>query len=64
MYFEALQQQCHDRMQQRQREAHAERLAMQARGQRQKHRRRLALAAAFDLLLRARRQAARHGAGA
>lgn len=62
LHYEALQQLCHDRTQQRLREADAERLALQARGQRQ--RRRLALATGLDLLLRARREAARHGAGA
>jgi hypothetical protein len=64
MHYEALQHQCHERMQQRQREAQAERLVRQARGQRQQRRKRLALGAAFEVLLRARRHAARHGAGA
>jgi urease accessory protein UreE len=64
LHYEALQQLSHDRTQQRRREAEAERLALQARGQRQRRRSRLALTAGLDLLLRARRPAARHGAGA
>jgi hypothetical protein len=64
MHYEALQHQCHERMQRRRREAQAERLVRQARGKRQLRRRRLALGNAFEVLLRARRHAARHWAGA
>ena len=63
LHFEALQQLTRDRVQQRQAEAQAERLALQARGQRQHRRKRLAQAAGLDLLLRARRHAAGHQAG-
>jgi hypothetical protein len=40
MHYEALRQLCHDRCERLQREAEAERLALQARGQRQQRRRR------------------------
>ena len=43
MHYQALLQLCHDRCERLQREAEAQRLALQARGQRQRRRRRLAL---------------------
>jgi hypothetical protein len=58
LHHEALRQLTHDRQQLRQREAEAERLARQARGQRQR-RRQLTLEAALGLL---RHRHAAHGA--
>jgi hypothetical protein len=54
----------HERLERYLREAEADRRALQARGRQQRRRRRLALAAGLELLLRARQQAARLGAGA
>lgn len=64
LHFEALQQLTHDRAHQRLADAHAQRLALQARGQKQRRRKRLALTAGLELLLRARRHAAGQRAGA
>jgi hypothetical protein len=57
LHYEALQRLTHDRRQQREREAGAERLALQDRGRRQRRVRRLALAAGLEKLLAARRHA-------
>jgi hypothetical protein len=59
LHFEALQQLCHDRSDRLLHEAEAERLAFHARARRQQRSRRWALDAAFELLLRAGRQARR-----
>ena len=64
LHYEARQLLCHERQQERLREAEAERLVNQARGARQRRRRMVALAARFDRLLHPRRQVAGHGAGA
>jgi hypothetical protein len=63
LHWEEHQLACHDRLQRLRREADAQHLALQLRGQRRR-RRRLALAAGLDRLLRARRQADGRGAGA
>lgn len=57
LHYEALEQLCRDRMQQRRRDAEADRLALQARGELQP--RRSARAAGVGLLLRARALAPR-----
>ena len=62
MHHEALLQLTHDRQQERRREAEAERLALQSRGQRHERRRRLTLEAAFGLFRHRRGATQSHGA--
>ena len=57
LHYEALRQLTHERRHEREVEAHAERLALQARGRRHRRARRRALAAGFGHLLAARRHA-------
>lgn len=57
LHYEALRQLTRERLHERELEALAERLALQARGRRQRRARRLALAAGFGQLLAARRHA-------
>jgi hypothetical protein len=61
--YETLRQLTHERRQEREREARAERLALEARG-RWQQRRRLTLLAGLGRALRARRHAAERHAGA
>ena len=57
LHYEALRQLTHERRLERECEAHAERLALQARGRRHRRARRRALAGELELLLAARRHA-------
>ena len=57
LHYEALRQLTHERRREREHEAHAERLALQARGLRHRRARRLALAAGLGHRLAARRHA-------
>jgi hypothetical protein len=64
LYYEALQQLSRDRVQQREREARAERLALAVRGRQYRRRRWFGLAAGLELLPRARERQAQQRAGA
>jgi hypothetical protein len=57
LHYEALRQLTHERRLERECEAQAERLALQARGRRHRRARRRALAGELELLLAARRHA-------
>lgn len=57
LHYEALRQLCHERLRERELEARAERLALQARGRRHRRARRLALAAGLGHRLAAQRHA-------
>ena len=62
--YEALRERSRERQERLRGEAGAERLAHEARARRHHRRKRLALAGAYELLLGARRQAARAREGA
>jgi hypothetical protein len=57
LHYEALRQLTHERRLERERDAQAERLALQARGRRHRRARRRALAGGLEQLLTARRHA-------
>ena len=57
LHYEALRQLTHERLHERELEAHAQRLALQARGRRHRRARRWALAAGLGHRLAARRHA-------
>jgi hypothetical protein len=57
LHYEALRQLTHERRLERERDAQAERLALQARGRRHRRARRRALAGGLEQLLAARRHA-------